>query len=431
MQSGMNRLRSGMNHLSVGGQTAFFAGDFPKFNFRRNLNVGNDVFDRNMNDLPQAQNADAAPAKAVRPISGLSRFWWLVLFFWLVVSLASGLEISLMHMVSRRQVLLETSSRLLAWIFMTLLVIWISSTYTLDRGNWRRAIWVYVAGCVLSLGVVAMLSHFEPPPMLAGMDGGSRSMAYLILLRLTYQLPAFWGLVAVAHAIRLYERDHLRKLRESELRAQLMQTRLHALQLQLNPHFLFNTLNSIASLVHDNPATAERMIEALGNLLRLALSNTSRQQITVREELQFLDQYLLIARIRFGERLQVVMHVDETVQEDLVPVLILQPLVENAVKHGVETQLGSGQMHITVQPAGAGNVLRLEVTNDGPRFALTGGKIQERVGLTNTRARLQELFGAQASLELQPRPAGGCVARILIPRSAAIRRAPQPELQSA
>jgi sensor histidine kinase YesM len=283
----------------------------------------------------------------------------------------------------------------------------------------------------LSLGVIALLAYCGPPPWIATPEGGSRSMGFAVLLRLTYQLPAFWGLVAVAHAVRLYERNHLRQLRETELQARLMQTRLRALQLQLNPHFLFNTLNSIASLVHENPATAERMIEALSNLLRLALTNTGRQQVTVREELHLLDQYLLIARLRFGERLQVRMQINETVLEDEVPVLILQPLVENAVKHGVENQLGPSQVHIIAQPAGSGDFLRMEVTNDGPVYDSNVRKIEERVGLTNTRARLREMFGAQASLELQPRTTGGFVVQILIPRLAAARRGPGTELLPA
>jgi two-component system, LytTR family, sensor kinase len=385
-----------------------------------------------MTDAAASQSVAASRQRTGRHAPGLSRFWWLVLFFWVIISFASGLETSLLHMASRREVLQETFLRLLSWLFMTLLVVWISSAYTLDRVNWKRVIWIYFAACAASLGVVAALAYFgPPPPLLARSTGGSRSMTFLVLLRLTYQLPTFWGLVAVAHAVRFYEREHLRRLHEAELQSRLVQTRLHALQLQLNPHFLFNTLNSIVSLVHENPATAERMIEALSDLLRLALTNTDRQQITVREELRFLDQYLLIERIRFGERLQVEMQIDDAVLEDKVPVLVLQPLVENAVKHGVETQLGVGLVQVTAQLTAAGDFLRLEVSNNGPAGRSIVGKIEERVGLTNTRARLREMFGPQASLELYSRPAGGFVARILIPRHTVAHRRSKPDLQPA
>jgi sensor histidine kinase YesM len=249
-----------------------------------------------------------------------------------------------------------------------------------------------------------------------------------MLTRLTYQVPTFWGLVAVAQAVRFYEREDSRKLQEAELRAELTQARLQALQLQINPHFLFNTLNSIASLVHDHPAIAEQMIEALGELLRIA-TTTQRQQVTMREELHFLDQYLLIERIRFGDRLRIKTDIHEAVLDDLVPVLILQPLVENAIKHGVETQEGPSDIQVGVHSAGAGYFLRLEVSNSGPVLTAPYGKIRERIGLSNTRDRLLTMFGSQASVELHPREEGGFVARLLIPRAAAAQASrPQPEV---
>jgi len=323
---------------------------------------------------------------------------------------------------------------------MTVLIIKISSTHTLDRANWKRSIWIYLAACAISLGVVAAFGYFGPPPMVLGgrnladlarLTGDSPSVTFMVLRRVMYQLPTFWGLVAVAHAIRFYERENFRRLREAELRAQLIQARLQALQLQLNPHFLFNTLNSIASLVHDSPATAEKMIEALGDLLRLALTTTGCQQVTVREELHFLNQYLLIERIRFGERLRVEIQTNEAVLDEMVPVFILQPLVENAVKHGVEDHLGPSLVKIAAQPDGTGNFLRLEVSDNGPISSPTADKIEERVGLTNTRARLQAMFGPKANLELHPNQKGGFVARILIPRQAVAMRQSKPEPELA
>jgi signal transduction histidine kinase len=373
-----------------------------------------------------------------RAVWGLSRFWWAVLTFWLVVALAAGLETGLLQTVSREAALLEVLARLAPWLFMTGLIIRISSTYTLDRAHWKRSIWVYLAAFVVSLAVVAVFTYWGPPPLLlagqkpshaANFLGDPRSMTFLVLVRMTYQIPTFWGLVAVAHAVRFYEREDFRKLREVELRAQLVQARLQALQLQLNPHFLFNTLNSIASLVHDSPAVAEQMIEALGELLRVA-TTTHRQQVTVREELHFLDQYLLIERIRFGDRLRVEMQIDESMLNDLVPVLILQPLAENAIKHGVETQVGPSTIGIAVQPAADGHFLRLEVSNSGPVFGPNGKKIEERIGLTNSRARVQAMFGPQASLELHPRAQGGFVARVLIPRAAAAPVSARREMEA-
>jgi len=349
---------------------------------------------------------------------GASRFWWAVIAFWVAVSFAAGLELAILPSVSTGEALEQILWRLIPWLFMTVLIIPISSAYTLDRAGWRRAIWVYLLACAASLGVVALCTYLGPPPAVllghpartdaATFSGNTLSVTFFLLTRATYQLPTFWGLVAVAHTMRFYEREDEHRLREVELRAQLSQARLQALQLQLNPHFLFNILNSIAALVPDNPAAAEQMIEALADLLRAATSIT-RHQVTVREEIHFLDQYLLLEHIRFGER--------------------LQPLVENAIKHGVETQLGGSSIEIAVQTAGGGNFLRLEVSNSGP-VAPPGRQIAERVGLSNTRARLHAMFGPQASLELHARKEGGFVARVLIPRSAAARP-PGVEFQTA
>jgi sensor histidine kinase YesM len=385
-----------------------------------------------MSDTTFFRKPGGKSVAAKRHVWGLSRFWWMVLLFWLLVSLASGLEMSFLHTFGRTQVLMEALARLLIWVFMTLLVVWISSTFTLERGSWKRVIWVYIAACVLCLFVVGLVSYFGVPPLIASSKDEHVSLTLSVLLRLTNQMPIFWGLVAVAHAVRLYEREQFQKLREAELRARLAQSRLDMLQLQLNPHFLFNTLNSIASLVHENPATAEQMIEALSNLLRMALTSTGRQLVTLREELHLLDQFILIERIRFEDRLQIDMQIDESLLEDKVPMLILQPLVENAVKHGIESHIAPGVIEISAQTAGGGNFLRLEVGNSGPVLDSIIGKIQERVGLTNTRARLREIFATRASLELHPRPNGGVIARILIPRgySGELRHAAELETAS-
>jgi len=182
--------------------------------------------------------------------------------------------------------------------------------------------------------------------------------------------------------------------------------------MQLNPHFLFNTLNSIASLVHEQPR-AEEMIEALSDLLRLALDASARQEVTLREELHFLDRYLLIEQIRFGERLRVEKQIDVSALDALVPILILQPLVENAVKHGIESQLAPGVIRVTAERAG--KALILLVKDEGRGRAASQGPLREGVGLSNTRSRLKELYGGRASLVLKPGAAGGFAAEVQLP----------------
>ncbi len=191
-----------------------------------------------------------------------SSFWWLVTAFWLFIALASALEMSLLQSANIGQALMVALVRLAPWTFLTPLIVWTCSAYTLERGTWKRALLMHLAVCALSFGIVGLFAYFSPPaPTLVRQDPAEltrakrepRTTAFIILRRVTSQLPIFWGLVGVAHALRFYERTQTRERREAELEALLAQARLQALRMQLNPHFLFNTLNSIASLVHEQP----------------------------------------------------------------------------------------------------------------------------------------------------------------------------------
>ena len=350
-----------------------------------------------------------------------SSFWWLVTAFWLFIALASALEMALLQAADLRQALIAALVRLAPWILLTPLIVWTASAYTLERTTWKLSLPVHLAVCVLSFGVVGVFAWLSPPSPALGrqdpselrrLDREPRTTAYVILRRITYQMPIFWGLVGVAHALRFYERTKARERREAELEARLVQARLQALRMQLNPHFLFNTLNSIASLVHSQPQ-AEEMIEALSDLLRLTLKASDRQEVTLREELHFLDRYLLIEQIRFGDRLRVEKEVDVAALDVLLPILILQPLVENAVRYGIETQIAPGLIRISAEHDR--DSLVLCVTDDGPGPVKTNGPVKEGIGLSNSRARLKELYGEQASLELRSGSTGGFSARVQVP----------------
>ena len=350
-----------------------------------------------------------------------SSFWWLVTAFWLFIALASALETSLLQSAQIRQSSLVALMRLLPWIFLTPLVVWTSSVYTLERGTWKKSIWAYLVVCAFSLATIGSFAYLVPPPplMISGQDPAAvrrmqrqpRNAAFLVLRRVTLQLPTFWGLVGVAHALRFYERARVREVREADLETRLAQARLQALRMQLHPHFLFNTLNSIACLVHEKPYVAEEMIESLSELLRVSLSHSDRQEVTVREELQFLDRYLHIEQTRFGERLRVEKRIDPETAGALVPTLVLQPLVENAVRHGIERQIAPGCISIVIERTGA--ELRLAVSDNGGSGHPPN--LKEGVGLTNTRARLKELYGEAGSLELHPGAAEGFLAEVRIP----------------
>lgn len=337
--------------------------------------------------------------------------------FWVLVALASTLETTFLRSVGFLQSLRFASIQWLPWVFLTPIVIWLTSLHPLDRLNWRRAIWLHLvicAGTVAGLGILAYFSGPPPMPQRMAVErhrflAETWTPGFVILRHATSQLPIFCGVVGVAHALLFSQRARERGRRESELERRLAEARLQALRSQLNPHFLFNTLNSIASLTHQDPQAAEEMIVTLSDLLRMAFRASDRQEVSLREELGILDCYLLIEKARFGERLQIEKEIEPAALDAAVPVLVLQPLVENAVKHGIESHITPGVISIVARRNG--DSLNLQVTDNGRGMSGTAAnEPREGVGLSNTRARLQELYGTGGALTLDsPRKGGFCV----------------------
>jgi two-component sensor histidine kinase len=227
-----------------------------------------------------------------------------------------------------------------------------------------------------------------------------------------YNVWLYWVILAVSHAFDFYKKFHERELRASELETSLAQARLRALQSQLNPHFLFNTLHSISALMHKDVETADQMIMKLSDLLRLALDNIEIHEVPLAQEIDFLRRYLEIEKTRFRDRLSVDLEIAPETLGALVPNLLLQPLVENALRHGIERHARQGV--ITLRALREDTRLRLEVQDNGDGLASVP-PAREGIGLTNTRNRLEELYGARQSFELQNAPAGGLLARVIIP----------------
>jgi len=200
--------------------------------------------------------------------------------------------------------------------------------------------------------------------------------------------------------------------RAAELEKGLAQAKLQALQMQLNPHFLFNTLHSISSLMHKDIEAADKMITRLSDLLRAALEGAGTQEVSLRQELKLLELYLAIEKIRFGNRLTVKLDVAADVLEAQVPNLILQPLVENAIRHGIEPRARPGR--IELQAHRQNGVLAVVLSDDGTGLGQNGA-IREGIGLSNTRARLRELYGSAHRFELASGPQGGVRVELNIP----------------
>jgi two-component system, LytTR family, sensor kinase len=204
------------------------------------------------------------------------------------------------------------------------------------------------------------------------------------------------------------------QVQSAELNAQLVEARLVMLRTQLNPHFLFNTLHAVSALVRKDPTGVQNMIALLSELLRYALKDSGEQEIPLREELRLLRLYLEILEIRYQGKLKTVVAIDAAVQDALVPNLILQPLVENAVKHGLDRAGGHGT--IELRATRSGDDLVMVVQDSGPGPGTAGPANQgSGVGLRLTRARLEELYGDEHRLELEPVPSGGMIARVVLP----------------
>ena len=242
-----------------------------------------------------------------------------------------------------------------------------------------------------------------------------RGVPSVLTIFLLSNLLTYWGIVGVCWTIQALRLSRERELRASQLEAQLADARLVRLQTQLHPHFLFNALNSVLPLVFRDREAAAQTILRLEELLRRSLEADAAQLVPLSRELEFLEMYLEIQKTRFQDRLQVAFDVPSDLSAARVPNLILQPLVENAIKHGVSAQPGSGRVEISARRESGMLVLR--VRDDGPGLVdspRTGGS---GVGLANTRERLQQLYGEDQRLDLENAPEGGLEVTVGLPFS--------------
>jgi two-component system LytT family sensor kinase len=221
-------------------------------------------------------------------------------------------------------------------------------------------------------------------------------------------------IVIAVHALLYYQNFRASELAQSSLKTQLAQAQLRALKMQLHPHFLFNTLHSISSLVLEDPPKANSMIARLGDFLRWTIENSEQQLVTLKEETEFLRCYLDIEQVRFGDRLTVTFALEPQTLSAQVPHLILQPVVENAIQHAIAPRAVRGQ--INIQANRVDSLLRVAVSDNGPGITLNAiGPAKKCVGLTNVRTRLQQIYGPDFRFELTNGGNGGLTVVIEIP----------------
>ena len=295
-----------------------------------------------------------------------------------------------------------------SWAVLTPFALWLGARFAIERKNWWYTVPLQLVAAIL-FTVVHVQIFVRLLPMI-GYRSSPRVTTTVFLTKFHSDLLVYWMLIGLCHAIDYYRKYRDRELRATQLEAKLAQTQLQVLRMQLQPHFLFNTLHAISALVHKDPEAADRMITRLSEFLRLTLESAGSQEIPLRGELESLDKYLEIEQVRFGDRLTVTRSIEPDALDLLVPNLILQPLVENAVRHSIAPRAAGGQIQIGARRE-AGSLV-IDVHDDGPGAAAK--PLREGVGLTNTRARLEQLYGAGQSLDLLTDPLGFSV-RLSVP----------------
>ena len=296
--------------------------------------------------------------------------------------------------------------RWIIWLFFTPVITKLHFLFPLDQKNRaRHLIYHAVASVLISLiHIVIFVTLFHLTRLAFGSSG-----SIIDTIRFAFTLDFHVGIVVYWMILLLrYLSDSERRL--SKLQTELARAQLQALKMQLHPHFLFNTLNSISALLHKDVETADEMIGELGEFLRLTLTNPDSNEIVLRKEIDFLKCYLRIEELRFKDRLATDFEIEPDTLDALLPNLILQPIVENAIHHGVSVRTGSGQIRVTTQRENG--KLRISIQDDGPGAS---EEIQEGIGLSNTRERLRRLYGEQFRLEMENLARGGFVVKIEIP----------------
>ena len=306
----------------------------------------------------------------------------------------------------------------------TPLYFWLVRRYPLDEGSWLRSVPVHLGATVAF--VVAKYAIYTPiynalrPP-----ERAARTIGEMLAGSFIIENVIFWAMIGVIQAVESFRKLREREVQAAQLAGQLANARLDALTGQLHPHFLFNTLQGVSTLLHRDPAAADTMLTRLSDLLRRTLQQGGGHEVTLSEELELLELYLGIMRTRFADRLTVEIDVDEALGDALVPRFILQPLVENALRHGVERRGGAGLVEIRGRRDGAS--LLLSVRDDGPGTGGSGGHAPaDGVGLSNTRHRLRQLYGDAQRLELSGGASGGFEVFIAIPFRVATAGAAAP-----
>jgi LytS/YehU family sensor histidine kinase len=307
-------------------------------------------------------------------------------------------------------------------------MLWMARRYRFGRQNWKRAAAMHALGVLACTFAHAAIWTTARVLIMKGFDGRSTdwwmSFRELSFLQFDWEMMTYWAIIGLSHALDFHRESQDRALTSARLETELAEAQLQALQRQLHPHFLFNTLHTISALMHRDTEAADAMLAKLSDLLRLSLDRVGTQQVALKDELDFLQKYLDIERTRFADRLQVSTDIESDTLDAAVPNLVLQPLVENALRHGIAPLVAGGTVEIIARRLAGQlrndeqqrDVLQLVVRDNGAGLSTDAIKaFNTGVGLSNTRSRLQHLYPGRHRFDFHAPPGGGLEVTIEIP----------------
>ena len=310
------------------------------------------------------------------------------------------------------------------WFLLTPIVLWLGSRFPFDCKHWMRWVTIHlvlsVVIALLDLGVEsAILRLFGVFPTI--MTSFVATLAFLLIIGFHQSVLTYWTLLGVQYALAWYRNYQERKqealrleLRSSQLESQLTQAHLSALKMQIQPHFLFNTLNAIMVLVRQQKSReAEEMLSRLSDLLRCVLNDVDTQEVALRRELEYVQLYLSIEEVRFQDRLRVEVAAAPEVLDASVPHMILQPLIENAIRHGIGRSSSAGKIRISAYRVN--ELLEMKVEDDGPGLGPACTSETHGIGLANTRARINQLYANAGRLTIENGAEVGVAATLVFP----------------
>lgn len=347
--------------------------------------------------------------------------WSAIVALWLFVGLVLTIEVYFSTRPSRPDVEFWDVAqgqyqRAAFWAVLAPFVLWLRSAVPLRAGRWFGGIAFH-----FTVSLLVMAAYFLVRMFLLMLEEGTPLAEFWPMARSSFygrnliDMGYYWSVIGAGYAFEVREKYQRESLKAAQLESRLIETELRALKHQLNPHFLFNTMNTIAVLVREGKNDAAvGLIARLSTLLRMSLDNTRVQTVTLRQELEFLTRYLEIQQARFGERLIFRTDTDPRSLNAVIPNLILQPIVENAILHGIAQRAAGG--HVEIVTRVHEQRLEMEVRDDGPGFESDPrGRIKEGIGLTNTRERLDRHYGKDHQMVLRSEKGRGVTVSLVLP----------------